>query len=119
MHVNLLAIHHYARSTAMLRDRGVNHRVLLEDGAQNFVTQVRWWISGEGANPRFSEFMNAFVRRSDKDHASALARAMKHANISGAEATDIWERYRRCSANADKHQFVERYRNKQKATGAQ
>jgi hypothetical protein len=97
MQVNLLAIHNYAKSIASLRDRGGNYRQVLSAGAEVYRTQVRSWISGAGADSQFSEFMDSFVRRSDKRHASALAAALEEADSTVEDTVAAWEGYRRCS----------------------
>ncbi|HEY0694010.1 MAG TPA: hypothetical protein VGD71_33825 [Kribbella sp.] len=116
--INLLAIHNYARSIASLRDRGGNYRQVLSAGAEDYRTQVRSWISGAGADSRFSEFMDSFVRRSDKRHASALAAALEEADSTVEDTVAAWNGYQRCSTDAEKQVFVENYRHTQKAAGA-
>jgi hypothetical protein len=42
-------------------------------------------------------FMDSFVRRSDKRHASALAAALEEADSTVEDTVAAWEGYRRCS----------------------
>jgi hypothetical protein len=118
MHVNLLAVHDFARDAAAFRDRGGPHHEILDDGARRFRAQVRGWIARGPADPRFAEMMDAFVRRTDKSSAAGLAEHLRRGKASALEARKTWEAFGACASDADKKIFVENYGNANLATGA-
>jgi hypothetical protein len=112
----LLAVADCARDSAVLRDRGRDYRRPLEQGALQYRTDVRSWIDRSGPDARLTEFLDSFVRHTDKGHAAALQRALMRV-LRPADSDAIWASYGRCRSDDDKRVFVENVLSALHSTG--
>jgi len=115
--VNLLAVADRARLAAETRDAGLAYRPQLEEQARRYRGQLRAWIAGRPADPRLTEFLDAFVHRADKRQVEQLQRILERTALPGDSYRKIWAAYDQCASDADKQVFVENVLSSVQATG--
>jgi hypothetical protein len=108
MQINLIAIRNYAKEKAEQRSLKMDYRTDLENSAQRYQTQIRSWITGATVDSKLREFLDSFVRRTDKKHASKLASALKN-SLSPDQHTHVWDQYRRYLSDEAKGMFVQQF----------
>lgn len=83
--------------------------------AGHFRDEVRSWASGSAADPRVGEYLDAFVRRTDKRPAAKLSEVIRTAGIDGRLADETWEAFGKCPDVTSKDAFVSQF--SQRITG--
>lgn len=82
---------------------------MLDQRADVFRDQLRGWVGGGSVDPRLGEYLDSFVRRSDKGPAAQLAAVIKSAGIDPAGAAEAWRSFGRCGTLAEKEAFAARF----------
>jgi hypothetical protein len=77
--------------------------------ATQFRDQVRAWVTGGGTDARLGEYLDAFVRRTDKRAASQLGDVIRSAELGSQQADEAWEAFGECATAAGKDDFVARF----------
>jgi hypothetical protein len=88
---------------------GSEAQAALLHSAGQFRDQVRSWVSGDAADPQLCEYLDAFVRRTDKRAAARLSDVIRTVGMDGPQAGEAWEAFGQCATVADKDAFVDQF----------
>ncbi len=106
MRVSLGAV---ADLAAQVADPHSTAGAALDERANGFRGQLRTWIAGGAADPQLGEYLDSFVRRSDKRVAAQLADSISLARLDSSQAAQVWGSFARCGTLAQKEAFAARF----------
>jgi hypothetical protein len=94
---------------ANLAAEGGTARLRLDQAADRFRDEIRAWVAGRGVDPRLGEYLNSFVRRTDKRAAARLGAAVSSAGLDERQADEAWRAFGQCRTLAAKDAYVAQF----------
>jgi hypothetical protein len=80
--------------------------------------ELRGWIAGGATDPRLREFLDSFVRRTDKRAAAQVTAVIHSAELDPARIEQVWIAFGRCTTLAEKDAFVGQFARTLKGAGS-
>ncbi|GAM51263.1 hypothetical protein NSK11_contig00108-0001 [Nocardia seriolae] len=110
--IALVPVAQIAHEISQMRAAGLDPRPTLQAGHDNYVEQIRSWISNDDrVDPNLHDVLDSFVRRGDKAQVRQLADLIEQAGLHPDEAARLWEEYTNSGVDAaDKKAFVDQVR---------
>lgn len=106
----VIAVRDRAYEAMRQRDAGEDWRGVLAGKAEEFVDDLRSWISGDEIDPHLAEVLGSFARRIDRPHVAELRAAITESDLDAAETDAVWRGYKQVDSLEAKRAYVTEFK---------
>ncbi|MGW0252105.1 hypothetical protein ACWDYH_36315 [Nocardia goodfellowii] len=110
--VMVLAVRDSAVEWSELRERAPDWRAQLDQRADEFVDELRRWITGGDCDPALAEIRGSFVRRTDRAHVAELRSAIADSGLDDFETEAVWRGFQQAGSVEAKGAYVADYNHR-------